>query len=92
MISRLLTLAKLESGTEDFDWQKIDLAELVKDIAADADFEAQAKDRFVEVSAADQCVGDGQREPVAERHRERPAKCSTLYIGAQCCRCLTGGK
>ena len=56
MISRLLTLAKLESGAEDFDWQKIDLAELVKDIAADADFEAQAKDRFVEVSAADQCM------------------------------------
>jgi len=56
MISRLLTLAKLESGADDYEWTEVDLAELVKDVAADADFEAQAKDRFVEVSSADQCA------------------------------------
>ena len=56
MISRLLTLAKLESGADAFERSEIDLAELVKDIAADADFEAQAKGRFVEVSSADRCV------------------------------------
>ena len=56
MISRLLTLAKLESGADDFEWQQIDLSELVKGIAADADFEAQAKNRFVEVSSADRCL------------------------------------
>lgn len=56
MISRLLTLAKLESGADDFEREPIELAELVKDVAADADFEAQAKDRFVEVSSAEQCT------------------------------------
>ncbi len=33
-----------------------DLAELVKDVAADADFEAQAKGKVVEVSSADKCT------------------------------------
>lgn len=56
MISRLLTLSRLESGADDYEWTEIELAELVKDVAADADYEAQAKDRFVEVSAADKCT------------------------------------
>ena len=56
MISRLLTLARLESGADDFEWERIDLGELVKDVAADAEFEAQAKDKFVSVSSADQCA------------------------------------
>lgn len=55
MISRLLMLAKLESGADDIERVKVDLAELVKDVAADADFEAQANGRFVEVSTADTC-------------------------------------
>jgi two-component system sensor histidine kinase CpxA len=55
MISRLLTLAKLESGAEEVEPVRIDLAELVKDVAADADFEARAKGRSVEVSSADAC-------------------------------------
>ena len=56
MISRLLTLAKLESGTEDVERTRLDLAEIVRDVAADADFEAQAKGKFVEVSTADSCA------------------------------------
>lgn len=55
MISRLLTLAKLESGADEVVPVRIDLAELVKDVAADADFEARAKGRSVEVSLADAC-------------------------------------
>jgi hypothetical protein len=50
MISRILTLAKLESGAEEYDRRRIDLTELVRDIAADADFEAKGKNKFVEVS------------------------------------------
>jgi two-component system sensor histidine kinase CpxA len=61
MISRLLTLAKLESGSEDIDWQPVDLTELVKDVAADADFEARANDRFVEVSSMAQCKVMGSK-------------------------------
>ena len=53
MIGRLLILAKLESGAEDIERVRIDLAEIVRDVAADADFEAQAKGKCVEVSTAD---------------------------------------
>lgn len=56
MIGRLLTLAKLESGAGEIERVRIDLAELVRDVAADADFEAQAKGKYVEVSAADNCA------------------------------------
>lgn len=56
MIGRLLTLAKLESGSEIVEPVRVDLAELVYDVAADADFEAQAKNRSVEVSRADDCT------------------------------------
>ena len=43
MISRLLTLAKLETGADDVERVRLDFAEIVRDVAADADFEAQAK-------------------------------------------------
>lgn len=56
MISRLLTLAKLEGGAEDVERVRVDLAEIVRDVAADADFEAQAKGKFVEVTSADSCT------------------------------------
>ncbi len=56
MISRILMLAKLESGSDDYEQRRIDLTELVKDVAADADFEAQAKGKVVEVSSADKCI------------------------------------
>ena len=55
MISRLLILAKLESGAEEVERVRLDLAEIVRDVAADADFEAQAKGKFVQVSSADSC-------------------------------------
>ncbi len=56
MISRLLTLSKLESGAEEVERVRLDLAEIVRDVAADADFEAQGKGKFVEVSTADSCA------------------------------------
>ncbi|MFN2501085.1 MAG: ATP-binding protein, partial [Pyrinomonadaceae bacterium] len=55
MISRLLTLAKLESGAEEMEPVRLDLAELVRDVAADAQFEAEAMGKFVEVSKTDSC-------------------------------------
>ncbi len=56
MISRMLILAKLESGSEEIEPVRIDLADLVRDIASDADFEAKAKGKSVEVSAAAECT------------------------------------
>ncbi|MEJ7624330.1 MAG: ATP-binding protein [Pyrinomonadaceae bacterium] len=56
MISRLLILAKLESGSSEVEPVRVDLTELVNDVAADADFEAQSKGKSVEVSAAEDCT------------------------------------
>ncbi|MFL6374580.1 MAG: ATP-binding protein [Pyrinomonadaceae bacterium] len=56
MIGRLLTLARLESGAEEIEPVKIDLAELVRDVAADADFEARANGRYVNVASTDSCA------------------------------------
>jgi two-component system sensor histidine kinase CpxA len=55
MISRLLTLARLESGAEEFEKRRLDLAEIVRDVAADADFEAQAKGKCVEITSVESC-------------------------------------
>lgn len=55
MISRLLTLSKLESGSQDFERYDINLKNLVEQVAADADFEAAAKKRSVKVVRADDC-------------------------------------
>jgi len=55
MIGRLLTLARLESGAEEIDNNRVDLTELVRDVAADADFEARANGRYVNVSETDRC-------------------------------------
>ncbi|HRI03710.1 MAG TPA: ATP-binding protein [Pyrinomonadaceae bacterium] len=56
MISRLLILAKLETNSELVEPVRIDLAEIVNDVAEDADFEAQAKGRSVTVSAEEHCT------------------------------------
>lgn len=56
MIGRLLMLAKLESGSDEIEPVRVDLAELVRDVSADADFEAKAKGKSVELVAADECV------------------------------------
>lgn len=55
MISRLLTLAKLETEGDDIERENLDFAEIVRDVAADADFEAQALGKIVQVSSADSC-------------------------------------
>lgn len=60
MISRLLTLSKLESGSQDFEKHIINLKRLVEQVADDADFEAKAKNRSVATQAMDECriMGD----------------------------------
>ena len=50
MISRLLTLAKLETGSEIVEPRRLDLGSLVRDVAEDADFEAHIKGRSVGVT------------------------------------------
>jgi len=55
MISRLLTLSKLETGSKDFDRRELNLKTLVEQVSADADFEANAKNKSVQVVRADNC-------------------------------------
>jgi two-component system sensor histidine kinase CpxA len=49
MLSRLLTLSKLESGSGDFDKMEVNLTKVFHHVVADADFEAQAKGKSVKV-------------------------------------------
>lgn len=49
MIGQLLTLTKLESGAEVVQQNQVELAELVREVIADADFEARGKLRAVKV-------------------------------------------
>ena len=64
MISRLLTLSRLETGSQDFDKSEIDLKALVEQVAADANFEAEAVGKSVTISHADSCHIMGSEELV----------------------------
>jgi signal transduction histidine kinase len=55
LIGRVLELARLESGAAEAERIPVDLGRLIDDIAADADFEARAKDCTVTFSAAEPC-------------------------------------
>lgn len=55
MISKLLTLSKLESGSDEFDRSTIDLANLVEEIVEDADYEAAANGKSVSLVAKSKC-------------------------------------
>jgi signal transduction histidine kinase len=56
MISRILTLSKLESGSTDIEREEVDLRDVIADVAEDADFEARAKGKRVELSADSGCL------------------------------------
>ena len=62
MISRILTLAKLESGSEIVEHERIDLSALVSEVVEDANFEAQAKSKSVAITHADRCSVMGSDE------------------------------
>ena len=62
MISHLLTLTRLESGTDGRRRTSVDLAALVREVADDADFEARSLNRAVQVVSSDNCSIDGVEE------------------------------
>lgn len=55
MISQLLTLTRLESGTDGRKRTEVDLAALVREVSDDADFEARSLNRSVQVVESDTC-------------------------------------
>jgi two-component system sensor histidine kinase CpxA len=62
MISQLLTLTRLESGTDSRKRTDVDLAALVRDVAEDADFEARSVNRSVQVVWTERCTIQGIEE------------------------------
>ena len=60
LIGRLLTIARLESGDQAMKKVSIRLQELIREIAQDADFEAQSRKCRVDVTEVDDCmvIGD----------------------------------
>jgi signal transduction histidine kinase len=62
MIGQLLTLTRLESGMGRTKEEPVDLAGLVRDIAADADFEAGGRNRSVRLVENDACTITGSRD------------------------------
>lgn len=62
MISQLLTLTRLESGTDGRKRSSVDLAALVREVAEDADFEARSVNRSVQVVSSENCSINGVEE------------------------------
>jgi two-component system, OmpR family, sensor histidine kinase CpxA len=62
LIGQLLMLARLESGTTGPARETVELATVVRDVAADADFEARSRGRAVRVSEASEAgvLGDAE--------------------------------
>ena len=59
MISQLLTLTRLESGTDGRKRSNVDLDVLVREVSEDADFEARSLNRSVQVVSSDKCSING---------------------------------
>ncbi|HEY0320325.1 MAG TPA: ATP-binding protein [Pyrinomonadaceae bacterium] len=61
MISQLLVLTRRESSSNGFQHERIDLAEVVREVVADADFEARNDHRAVRITVCDECrtIGAG---------------------------------
>jgi two-component system, OmpR family, sensor histidine kinase CpxA len=64
MVSRLLTLSRLETGSQDFERTDIDLKALVEQVVSDADFEANAVGKSVRIDRVDECSIVGSYELV----------------------------
>ncbi|MDQ2746473.1 MAG: ATP-binding protein [Acidobacteriota bacterium] len=54
MISRLLVLSKLETGSENFEKHEINLTKVFEQTVADADFEAQGNNKSVKIRQKDE--------------------------------------
>ena len=59
LIGQLLALTRIDSGVDRGQPARVDLALLVQEIAADADFEARSRNRKVVVTRADSCLISG---------------------------------
>src|SRR5205807_93872 len=61
-IGHLLKLTRLETGTGELQKTKVDLAQVVREVSDDADFEARSRNRSVQVVECDECSISGTEE------------------------------
>src|SRR5467141_895314 len=62
LIGQLLTLARIDSGAESSHKETIELSSLLQEVAADGNFEAQARSCAVRVDSLDSCTTTGVAE------------------------------
>ena len=62
LIGQLLILSRIDSGVQGTERVSIDLAQLVQEIASDADFEARSLSRRVTVECVNDCIVTGSEE------------------------------
>ena len=62
MIEHLLTLNRVEVGTFVIEKTRIDLGELIREIVADADYEAKSHNRVVKADCEEECFVAGNEE------------------------------
>lgn len=78
LIGQLLTLAKIDSGADASRMEKFDLGNLVQEIAADGNFEAQSRCCSVKVDSVDSCLVRGVAENL-RRAIENPVRNAIRY-------------
>jgi signal transduction histidine kinase len=98
MIGQLLTLSQLESGTDGFQKLRVDLVELIKEVADDADYEARNRGCKVVLSNSEPCYLSGVPqllrsaiENVVRNAVRHTAPGTAVEIGLTC-ETLGGGK
>ena len=62
LIGQLLTLTRLETSPDEGEKTQVDLRDLIAQVVADADFEAQARKRKVEITTTGECQVFGYLE------------------------------
>ncbi len=62
LISHVLTLTRMESGAVEIAHDDIDLAQMVAEVAADAEFEARSSEKRVSIISSEACVTVGNHE------------------------------
>lgn len=62
LIEQLLVVARLESGTEKIELEPVDIVHLLKEITADAEFEAHSRNGTVRTLFEEECLVSGTEE------------------------------
>jgi two-component system sensor histidine kinase CpxA len=73
LIGQLLTLAKIDSGADSSHLETFDLVNLMQEVAADGNFEAQSRCCSVKVDSVDACIVKGVAENL-RRAVENPVR------------------